>query len=128
VSDRDDRGSHPGRKVAAVFILLIALAGMGVLGKGALDAVPLVNFGTDEERAAIERGKDIVVFGVGMLVFEGVLLALARAPWHGLVTAGAAIAFGLLITGGGDFFLALATFLIAIVSAFASAAYVLANA
>lgn len=53
--------------------LAAALIGIAVLGRALLDATPVVFFGTAEERAAIEAGRDLLPWGA-------LVLALAAAP------------------------------------------------
>jgi hypothetical protein len=88
---------------AAVFAL--ALAGLAVLAVGVFEAVPLVNWGTTEELAAIDHGRGTMLVGVALLLVAavaardvriGALLAAAALLPAALVLATPGTAFGLL--------------------------------
>ena len=53
--------------------LAAALIGVAVLGRALLDATPVVFFGTAEERAAVDAGRELLPWGA-------LVLALAAAP------------------------------------------------
>lgn len=82
------RRLDPATLVAAV----LAVAGLALLLVGLEDGVPLVFFGTPEERAAAEAGRRLSAAAALVLLAAAALLA-ARGKW---VHAGVVAAAGLL--------------------------------
>jgi hypothetical protein len=88
---------------AAVFAL--ALVGLAVLAVGVFEAVPLVNWGTSEELAAIDHGRTKMLAGAALMLVAavaardvriGVLLGAAALLPTALVLLTPDTAFGLL--------------------------------
>ena len=70
--------------------LAAALIGVAVLGRALLDATPVVFFGTPEERAAIDAGRELLPLGA-------LVLALAAAP---LLVSGRRLVAALVVLPG----------------------------
>jgi hypothetical protein len=70
--------------------LAAALIGVAVLGRALLDATPVVFFGTPEERAAIDAGRELLPWGA-------LVLALAAAP---LLVSGRRLVAALVVLPG----------------------------
>ena len=70
--------------------LAAALIGVAVLGRALLDATPVVFFGTPEERAAIDAGRELLPWGA-------LVLALAAAP---LLVSGRRVVAALVVLPG----------------------------
>jgi hypothetical protein len=58
-------------EVVALFFVCVGLA---LLVEGLADATPLVFFGTEQERALVERGEDMLIVAASMLGAAGGLL------------------------------------------------------
>ena len=59
-----------------IAIVLLVVAGLVILFVGMSDAVPLVFFGTDEERDALSRGRAVMWAAAWVLGVASTLLAL----------------------------------------------------
>jgi hypothetical protein len=74
------------------FILVAAtvgVTGLILLGRGLLDAVPFIYWGTTEEHAARESGRLQILAASGLLTAAGVMLGLRRSARHGIAVAAA---------------------------------------
>src|SRR3954469_16652756 len=76
-------------ELVALFFVCIGLA---LLVEGLADATPLVFFGTQQERALIERGEDVLVVAASLLAIAGGILAAFQRRVAGVVVAAPGIA------------------------------------
>jgi hypothetical protein len=71
--------------------LAVVLAGLALLFEGLSTGVPLVFFGTGEEREAREAGRVLVGIAAGVLVVAGLLLLARGRPAQAALVAAAGI-------------------------------------
>jgi hypothetical protein len=86
-------------------VVLLALAGLAALVTGVVGALPLVFWGTSEERAAIEHGRTVMLIGAVLMLAAAagarparvrIVLAAAALLPTALALAAPGTAFGLL--------------------------------
>jgi hypothetical protein len=70
---------------------LLALAGLAVLVLGTMRGVPLVLFATEEERAARDQGRALMVVGAVVLAVAGGLLWTRGLAVHGALALAAGL-------------------------------------
>jgi hypothetical protein len=71
-------------ELVALFFVCIGLA---LVVEGLAEATPLVFFGTEQERALVERGHQDLVIAASMLATAGGILAAFHRRWAGAVIA-----------------------------------------
>jgi hypothetical protein len=76
-------------ELVALFFVCI---GLGFLVEGLADATPLVFFGTEQERALVERGQDLLVVAASLLATAGGILAAFHRRIAAVVVAAPGIA------------------------------------
>ena len=102
-----------------ILAFLMALAGIGLLARGIVDAAPVVFFSTDEEFESLEQGREILLQGSIVVMAAGVIMLIARKYWNSLaiiVPAGLLALFG----SSDHTLLVLVLFFVASISAFIS--------
>ena len=70
---------------------VVALGGLAVLARGAVDASPVVFFYTDVERDAMRSGRAIMLAGTLILMLAALLLAGRGRPLRSLAVAAPAL-------------------------------------
>jgi hypothetical protein len=83
-------------------VLVLALAGLVVLAAGVIDAVPLVFWGTSEERASIEHGRVVMLVGAALTLIAAAAARNLRATV--LLAAAALLPTTLALTADGTAF------------------------
>lgn len=77
--------------VACLFAAALALAGVALLLIGIVDGVPVVFWGTPDERAAAQEGRRLMVVATLVLLAAAALLAVLRRRIHAAVVAAAGL-------------------------------------
>jgi hypothetical protein len=73
-------------------VFAVALTGLAVLTLGVLDAVPLVFWGTGDEREAIEQGRTTMLIGAGLVLATAAALRSAPLGLAGVLPTALALA------------------------------------
>lgn len=83
-------------------VFAFTLASLSALAAGVVDAVPLVFWGSDTERTAIEHGRSVMVVGAGLtFVAAAALASLGERRYAALVAAVPLLPVGFAIAADG---------------------------
>jgi hypothetical protein len=86
-------------------VFAFTIASLTALAAGVLDAVPLVFWGSDSERAAVEQGRTVMLVGTGLtFVAAAALASLGERRFAAVVAAVPLLPVGLAIAADGTAF------------------------